>query len=1238
MSIMEVTAPCLTLLPNTISLSPEKRDAMSAEIPAALREIKLLDLLQLDRRPTFAINLARYTDNHTVSGDLEIVYCNPSLRSTPDIYNRVCVDSKTAPVSDVGFRYFKDWALGCAETSSEPDVPFLQYAGRTWSYISLPEGFRIISANGVITQEHIGHDNSPSRYEQRLLRDKHAAFSRNAGPTAADMQPIEVGKSAPNQLTKERIYCDWTSVPLENETDDHKVFTRSVDWASTPLGPIEEWSWDLRSASDMTMRTPYPAAMYWGPEFITMYNKSYVEIAGKKHPKLTGQPYREGWSEIWDDIKPILLRAWNEGESAMKREDRLFITRNGFLEETFFSWSMVPLLGSKNQVMGLFNAAFENTQQIVNERRLHTLREVGEHTAAAKSFREFWALTLKGLEYNEPDVPFCLIYSVGEDNDSDSVSFNSGSLSFSHNLTLEGSLGVPKSHPAAPAILDSRSQEGFAPYMRQSMAAGGVPILLSTEDDTLPKSLVQGFDWRGFGDACRHLVVFPINPIAAWYEATYPRGFVVLGVNPRRPYDDDYKLFVNLMMRQLATSLASVVLFEEEVRRSAKAARLAAIDREHLSLQLQMRTQEAVESEYKFSRLAEFAPVGIFIADFEGSFSYCNDMWWQISRQNRVEDFGNTTKHAWIHNVMDADRPKLQAAWDKMIVEKSTMSIEFRFKCSQRVADGIIDTWVLMSAYPDSHQNSKKESIFGCITDISSQKRAEQVQSDRRKEAVELKRQQENFIDITSHEMRNPLSAILQCVDQITSSVVEFSDYGLLDSVKRLHADCLDAANTISLCASHQKRIVDDILTLSKLDSRLISVTPVDVQPLVVVEQVLKMFQPEVRAHDINLSVKVDKSYHESNIDWVTLDPSRLQQVLINFITNSIKFTQNQKTRNITVTMNAFTDLSKLLQGDIAYLECSEFSQSLLQQRHHSSGEQNTDPPILLQFTIQDSGSGINDEDLKLLFRRFQQATPRTHVQYGGSGLGLFISRTLVEMQGGQIGVLSQENEGSSFYFYVKCGKGVAQERPCNEDAKLPTLCPHRNILSLSPSPSPPKGRSISLPNPAVPDVPAVSMSSNTEVKEQVSSPQFKILIVEDNLINQKVLNRQLINKGNKTYTANHGQEALELLAKSRFWKGRAADGFDISVILMDLEMPVMDGLTCTKKIRELEREGTIVKHIPIIAVTAYARPEQVQKAQDAGMDEVMPKPFRMTDLIPKIKDIVDRYSLPGRHAASPGG
>jgi hypothetical protein len=203
-------------------------------------------------------------------------------------------------------------------------------------------------------------------------------------------------------------------------------------------------------------------------------------------------------------------------------------------------------------------------------------------------------------------------------------SIHSGSLSQAPQCVLEGTLGVPDGHRAAVSPLDLKtSDEGFAPYLRDSMKMDR-PILLTTEEGSLPSDLIEGLEWRGFGDACRAAVVCPIHPTTG----DNILGFLVMGINPRRPYDDDYSLFIQLLSRQLATSMASVVLFEEEIRRGQRAARLAALDRQELSKQLDLRTQEAVESETKFTRMAEFVPVGMFIANNEGQVTYSNDTWW----------------------------------------------------------------------------------------------------------------------------------------------------------------------------------------------------------------------------------------------------------------------------------------------------------------------------------------------------------------------------------------------------------------------------------------------------------------------------------------------------------------------------------------------------------------------------------------------------------------------------------
>lgn len=1210
-SSMDMSAPSLS--PDVRSLPPSLQ---------MLQGVGVLELLEHDDRPTFLVDLANPVN--TQRPGLPIVYYNASLRASESLHGHLSPDQEDPNTPDPmdDFNNFKSWVLtnGVVDSLDTPSSTY-EYRGVTWLCTTLRRRFRFISGNATYQTTRQASPNVMMEEEEEEAPGQDGSgdcLSTPATPaadipepqdyfgtaTAKDtIEPMDTTEITPATGTIEPIYdinrrhpddftnqvlqsqpvrstFDWTRIPYSDNLPEHIKLAKSVDWASTPLGPMSEWSYSLRAMANLVMGSPNPAAMYWGREYVSIYNAAYVALAGSKHPSLMGKRYADAWFEINEDFAPILKAAWDSGQATMKNDDQLFINRHGFLEETFFSWSIIPLLGEEGEVVGLFNPSFENTRRRINERRMLTLREIGERTASAASISEFWPQVRLGLAFNEYDLPFSMIYSVKDDAESEVSSLQSGSLPHSPQLILEGSPGVPEGHIAAPPTLDLRtSEEGFAPYVRQSLARGGTPVVLSEEDGTLPKHLIEGFEWRGFGDPCRTIVVFPVVPTTTGEAVT---GFIVLGVNPRRPYDDDYKLFIHLLSRQLATSMASVLLFEEEIRRGQRAAHLAALDRQELSEQLWQRTQEAEELETKFTRMAEFAPVGMFIADPSGHINYCNDMWWQISRHSRAEQIGT----AWMDSVRIEDKPGLMTAWTKLLEQKMTISVEFRFNCSQLCGDHTVDTWVLMSAFPEKDADGNLTSIFGCITDISSQKWAENVQSQRREEAVELKRQQENFIDITSHEMRNPLSAILQCVDQIANSIASFTAHSDRTEVDALLESCLDAANTINLCASHQKRIVDDILTLSKLDSNLLSVTPVDEQPIKVVHRTLKMFESELLAHDIDFEFRVDNSFETYGVTWAKLDPSRLRQVLINLLTNAIKFTQGREKRAITVSMCATKDISEITSQGTFYFERNDIQRTVGMDIDNEE-EWGTGERFNIHCSVEDTGAGLGDEEMKVLFQRFQQASPRTHVQYGGSGLGLFISRILTEMQGGQIGVSSQKDAGSKFSFYV-------QSRKClNPPSQYEHITPFKLERKIQ---SPPNNSG----------QPASCPTSRSQ-SDAGRSPLFDVLIVEDNIVNQKVLQRQLRNYGNNTFVANHGKEALQTLAKSRFWAGQEKEGLDINVILMDLEMPVMDGMTCARKIRELEKEGTIIKHIPIIAVTAYARPEQIENAKAAGIVSLGP-------------------------------
>ena len=789
-----------------------------------------------------------------------------------------------------------------------------------------------------------------------------------------------------------------------------------------------------------------------------------------------------------------------------------------------------------------------------------TLREVGETTAAAREVKAFWPQVLKGLQYNDYDTPFALLYSVTEEiGDSDASSMHSNSILGTKSCLLEGTLPeIPEGHPVAPSIIDLKTgTEGFGVAFREAMMADK-PVLLETANGTLDQSLLEGFTFRGFPEKPRAAVVCPIHPTTG--DSVH--GFLLMGINPRRNYDDDYSLFVQLLSRQLATSLASVALFEEEIRRGQRAAKLAALDRIELSDQLAARTMEAVESETKFTRMAELAPVGMFIADRQGQMIFTNDTFHAVSNHPK-----GANGSAWMGTVKDEDREHVQAMWNDLIQKKIPMATEFRFKTPWEDPNGSLsDTWVLGSAYPEKDDDGNLKFAFGSITNISQQKWAQNFQKKRMEEAVELKRQQSNFIDMTSHEMRNPLSAILQCADEISGSLLEFkASPGNLHMPTTLIDSNIDAAQTIALCANHQTRIVSDVLTLSKLDSALLLVTPVDVRPAGIVQQALKMFEGELHTADIKMEFKIGASIEDLQIDWVRLDPSRLLQVLINLTTNAIKFTTSQVKRTIIITLSASVEPpSQLSTGCVAYIPSRSKRTDVTGGKDWGTGDN-----VYLNFAVQDTGKGLTDDEKKLLFLRFSQASPKTHVQYGGSGLGLFISRELVELQGGEIGVSSESGKGSTFAFYVKARKCQA---PAEASDNVSSSALRKTSLNRTLKPAG-----------------AIRPSLSTESLSNSTTPKplehLRILIVEDNLVNQRVLSKQLRNQGCTVSVANHGGECIEQLKQTRFWMGHEVDGAELSVILMDLEMPVMDGLTCTRTIRDLQKNETIVGHVPIIAV-----------------------------------------------------
>lgn len=227
--------------------------------------------------------------------------------------------------------------------------------------------------------------------------------------------------------------------------------------------------------------------------------------------------------------------------------------------------------------------------------------------------------------------------------------------------------------------------------------------------------------------------------------------------------------------------------------------------------------------------------------------------------------------------------------------------------------------------------------------------------------------------------MNSPLSAIIQCADSIATSLggLHIAD-GHASLSQELLANDLDAAQTIALCAQHQTRIIDDILTLSKLDSSLLHITPVEVQPAAVVENSLRIFDGELRKNGVDLKYVVEQSYSDLAIDWIKLDPSRLLQILINLLSNAIKFTSTQTKKEITVSIGASKERPASAHG-VSYLPCRYNHQEAVETQDWGTGEL-----LYVQVQVTDTGKGLHEHERRLLFQRFSQTSPRTHVQYGG--------------------------------------------------------------------------------------------------------------------------------------------------------------------------------------------------------------------------------------------------------------
>lgn len=761
---------------------------------AEFRSLLLQEGLESDPRPSLIIDL---TD--TLENRLEPCHCNIALLSNRQLLGAV-TDAPGFDVDAHAFAGFRNWA------GNQPAVGALPFADHIWTQNTIRGRWRLIQGipqNWLPRQPiQIGTPTSPTskRFSWDVFgtetvktpvvgaNDAHAQL-----PDHSRRVLENIGRNTDNtsQRSTSSVNYDCT-IPGSVKSTEHIDYMLAMDWASSPLGSMDTWDPHLKTMVNVVMDDPMPSILYIGPEYVMIYNEAFIPLMHKYHPAVFGTSALVTQKEYWKSFEGIIQHNIQTGKAYTHNHLQLFLRRNGILEETYFSFSFLPIVGNGGKIIAHYEPINETTREVISQRRMNTLLNAGQETAVVRDQKTFWSQVLECLHQNDQDVPFGLVYSVGDgSNPTASSGIETNPLNLpvtSRQCLFRGSIGLPQDHHAAYSVLDFKGDKGWAPFFRSALASSH-PVVFHQEDHAQLREILHGIESRVFGDRITSVVISPITPTA--YENIL--AFLVIGLNPRTPYNEDYQQFTHVASRLIETSLASVVLLEEEVRTRERMALQAAKVQQKLAEELETSRLEVERREQKFQRFAERANVGIFVLDKDGDYTYRNPAWFDIF-QPAAEDIN--VRNAWLSLVEPEDVQRCEEIFRQLYQDKQSVSFELRLKrnweaakydvghheADQDKASLLVSesrTWILCSAYPELSEDGVVNEVLGSVTDVSRQKFGEGLQKQRTAHALESKRRLENFIDTTSHEVRHysPFYFIITRCLNLSSRFVGFRHY-----------------------------------------------------------------------------------------------------------------------------------------------------------------------------------------------------------------------------------------------------------------------------------------------------------------------------------------------------------------------------------------------------------------------------------------------------------------------------
>ncbi len=438
---------------------------------------------------------------------------------------------------------------------------------------------------------------------------------------------------------------------------------------------------------------------------------------------------------------------------------------------------------------------------------------------------------------------------------------------------------------------------------------------------------------------------------------------------------------------------------------------------------------------------------------------------------------------------------------------KSDKKFEFEFKLKDVNGNWI---WFLRKdiIFKRNSNNNAKQ-VLVTLSNITELKETEKALKQAKIEAEQSAKTKAEFLSNMSHEIRTPMNAIIGLTDIMLSEKLSSFLQGNLKLVK-------ESADNLLV-------IINDILDLSKLEAGKVKVEKIPFSIKDKMDHLSKIIAPRFTNDAVKFNLIIDE-----NIDpYLIGDPFRINQILLNLLSNAIKFTEKGSVDLVVKLLYKDSKSNKII------------------------------------FSVKDTGLGIPKDKQKSIFESFTQADLSTTRNFGGTGLGLTITKLLINLLGGEISLESEFMKGSSFNVIL------------DFEISKQSVCETKSLI------------------------------------EEHKFPHSNLLVVEDNLINQKVISQILKKWEIKFELAGNGKVALEKLRNHEF-----------DIILMDLQMPIMDGFEATNMIRN-DKEFNDIKNIPIIALTADAFLETKNKVFKSKMNDFVSKPFDKKELNIKIHELI---------------